>query len=155
MKTLIVYASKSGTTEKCAQILAEKLSADVKDAGKEKIDIEGYDTVIIGSSIRMGRIQKSVKDFIDKNIGLLLKKKIGLFICCGFTENANQFFSANFPQNLLDSAIAKECFGGELDKNKLHGLDKIIAGMVTKTDPNRPAPKILLENINKLAASCR
>lgn len=66
MKTLIAYATKYGTTEKCANILAQKLSSEAELVNLKKartIDLNQYDSVIIGGSVMMGRIRKEVKEF--------------------------------------------------------------------------------------------
>jgi menaquinone-dependent protoporphyrinogen oxidase len=48
MKTLIAYATKTGTTEKCAKMLAEKLgSADLFNLSNGTPDLSKYDMVII------------------------------------------------------------------------------------------------------------
>ena len=92
MKTLIAYASKHGTTKKAVEKLAEELIGDVvilnlEDKGASNISIEDFARVIIGGSIYLGRIQKSVKKFCETNLEKLLKvNKLGLFICCGSEE---------------------------------------------------------------------
>jgi len=51
MKTLVLFASRYGCTEKCANMLAEKINGDVevKDLVKnKKIGLDGYDLVIRG-----------------------------------------------------------------------------------------------------------
>ena len=69
MKTLIIYASKTGTTEKCAGILGQNLknSTIINLATIQNESIDKYDLIIIGSPIRMGMIDKRVKKFISKN----------------------------------------------------------------------------------------
>lgn len=55
MKTLIVYATKNGTTKKAAEILAERLGgADVKNIACDTFSLADYDRVLVGSNIRMG-----------------------------------------------------------------------------------------------------
>lgn len=155
MSVLIVYTSKSGTTEKCVKELQTTLSqpAQAIDLKKDRVpDLSAYDTIIIGGSIHMGQLAKEVRIFCSDRLEVLKTKKIALFVCCGFADNAETYFSTGFPEELLQSAVAKECFGGEMDIDKLKGMDKFIAKMVTKSaKDNRPAPKILGENISKLA----
>ena len=96
MKTLIVYATNTGTAEKAAQMLNERLKdkADIINLKKEKApNISAYDFVVIGGSIIMGRIQRNVKRFIAKNKGALLEKPMGLFIACGYPENLQDYFN--------------------------------------------------------------
>lgn len=59
MKTVVVYHSNSGYTEKYAMWLGEDLQADVKPLKSVKAnDLQGYDVVIFGSGIYAGRIAK-------------------------------------------------------------------------------------------------
>ncbi|MGM9926122.1 MAG: flavodoxin domain-containing protein [Bacillus sp. (in: firmicutes)] len=154
MTTLIVYTTKNGTTAKCANMLAEKLdNVEVVNLQENSADLAGYDTVIIGSGIRFGKIPKRMHDFMIENKAALLNKHIALFICCGFQNQAEQHFNANFPVELLNHAITKQCFGGELNTARLHGFDRFIVSIVMKSAAakNNPVPGLLLENIDELA----
>lgn len=155
MKTLIAYAGNNGTTEKCAKLLAEKINgADVVNLAEKTPDLKAYDTVAVGSNIHAGQIHKAVKKFLANYGSVLKQKRSAYFICCGFPDNQKQVFAANFPKELLDSAVAKECFGGELNIDSLHGLDKLIAKMVTKATAgkNIAPPSIRQDSIDEMAA---
>ena len=104
-------------------------------------DIDKYDLIIIGSPIRMGMIDKRVKDFISKNVAY--------FICCGFNENWKQYYEQNFPKELLDKAITYDSFGGEMNLEKQKGFDKFIVKMVSKNIDKNKEIKIINENINQ------
>ena len=83
MKTLILYYSKYGTTEKCAKLLSEKIDggADVvRYVDRKNADFGNYDTIIIGAPVYMGMLKK-MKAFCEANLQMLLTKKIGLFVC--------------------------------------------------------------------------
>ncbi len=154
MKILIAYAGKSGTTEKCAKLLGQRLSGVVlSDLSRETPDISNYDVIVVGGSIRMGQLHPKTKTFLERNITALKAKKTAYFICCGFAENAQQLFVANFPKDLLAGAIGYECFGGEMDLSRLQGIDKLVAKMVTKmtAGQDKAPPKILEDRIQKLA----
>lgn len=151
MKTLIVYASKTGTTERCAGILGKNLKdvTIINLTATQNEDINKYDLIIIGSPIRMGIIDKKVKDFISKNSKSLKNKKVAYFICCGFSENWKQYYEQNFPKELLDNAITYDSFGGEMNLEKQKGFDKFIVKMVSKNIDKNKEIKIIDENINK------
>ena len=75
MNTLIVYSSKYGCTEKCAKLIKEKLNEEVDLVNLKNvkdIDIYKYNKVIIGGSIYIGKIQKSVTEFCTKYIDQLV-----------------------------------------------------------------------------------
>lgn len=136
-KILIVYASKYGSTEKCAYKLANilKLVEVVNLNSAYNIDLDDYDTIIIGGNIKMGILSKKVKKFIKENKEKLLTKNTAYFMCCGFRENKGQYFQANIPKDLLESAITYDVFGGELNINKCNSIDKMIIKGI-KADTN-------------------
>ena len=79
MKTLIVYATKYGSTEKCAKLLSGKLSSEVKLCNlklEKNIDLSKYDKVIIGTSVYMGRVRKEINEFFISNSNELITKKV-------------------------------------------------------------------------------
>jgi menaquinone-dependent protoporphyrinogen oxidase len=127
-KTLIIYQSRAGTTEKAAKILAEKLDGDtmVINLKKDKNpSLDDYPTVIIGGSIRASMIQSGIKKFIGNNMDILKTKDIGLFLCCMEEgETAEKQFNESYPEELRNMAKAKGLFGGEFDFDRLNFLEK-------------------------------
>lgn len=85
MKTLIVFGTKSGTTEKCAHKIQSAMAsaeADVVDIRKLKNgDLAAYDTVVLGTSVYMGRINGKLRRFLTQNAQALMGKKLHLFVC--------------------------------------------------------------------------
>jgi menaquinone-dependent protoporphyrinogen oxidase len=153
MSILIVYASKNGSTEKCAKLLAEKLpDSHLVNLSKSKADISNYDTVIIGSNIRYNNINNSVLEFIKENLDLLMKKKTGIFLCCGFPEKANQYLLHNFPKKLLNKSVSIKCFGGDLKVRPYKLFDKLIIKIVQKNFKleNREFTEIDYSNIDEM-----
>jgi len=150
MEILIVYAGKTGTTEKCAGILGQKLkTATIINLNAENADISKYDFVIVGSSIRIGMLHGKVKDFIKKNKETLLTKKAAYYICCAFPDQYKEYFEKGIPKQLLDSAITYNTFGGEMDISKQKGFAKFIVKMVSKTEERKKGAKINYENIDE------
>lgn len=84
MKTLIAFETKSGVTGESAKIIAEVLekkfkhAVDIADLKENRSpDIESYDTIFVGSGIRMGRWYGNTKkllknDFKGKNLILFV-----------------------------------------------------------------------------------
>lgn len=150
MKTLIIYASKTGTTEKCAKNIESKLEdAITVNIHDKNEDITKYDLIIIGTPIRMGMIDKNMKKFLSSNKEYLKSKNTAYFICCGFNENWKKYYEQNISKDLLQKAIIYDTFGGELDIEKQKSFDKFIIKMVSKTLDGNKEIKILDENINK------
>ncbi len=66
MKTLVVYKSRSGNTEKLAEKLASILNADLKKPSEvKKSSISKYDLVGFGSGIYNGRHDSKILNLID------------------------------------------------------------------------------------------
>ena len=73
MKILILYGTTEGHTTRIAEHLAEVVRArgNAVDAVHLKraqdVLLDGYDAVIVGGSIHMGKHEDSVRDFVVKN----------------------------------------------------------------------------------------
>ncbi|MEH7492138.1 flavodoxin domain-containing protein [Neobacillus niacini] len=136
MKTLIVYCSSHGTTEKAVQMVSEWLEGEVLtvDLKRDKItfDVCDYDFVIIGGSIHAGSIQGKIKNFIGKQYEELLTKKLGLFLCCWHDgETALEQFDKAFPEELRNVSIANGIFGGEFLVSKMNFIERQIVKKVS------------------------
>ena len=146
MRTLIAYRSKYGTTAACARTLAAKIGkgaalADLADAGD--VDVREYDVVLIGGSIYAGKIQGKVVSFCEKNRDALLRRRVGLFLCCLYQgEEAQVQLQSVFPDWALAHSFARALPGGEIHYNKLSFFDRLLlrglpspAGDLTRMRP--------------------
>lgn len=153
MDTLIVYATKYGCTEKCAQMLSKELNGqtDLINLKKVKdVDIAKYEKVIIGGSIYMGKIHKEVTEFCTKHLEQLKERRIGLFICGMQKEETIQTeMNQNFNAELFEMAEAKEWFGGEFVFGKMNFFEKFIVRKVSKVTQDQS--NILQNHILRLA----
>ena len=135
MKTLILYYSKYGTTQKCAQKLAESITggADVVDyKGRKSVNLDDYDTVIIGAPVYMGMLKK-MKGYCEANLDKLLTKKMGLFVCHMDDKTPmDDKIGGYFPQQLIDHATAIKGFGGAYDTENMGKFDRFIFEKVAK-----------------------
>ncbi len=162
MSTLIVYASKHGSAEKCAKNIAEKLGDSTTIYNllkKNNIDLTQYDRVIVGGSIYVGQIQKEVKSFCTENLEQLKSKKLGLFITCmDEGETAQTHIKNAYPEELISVATIVESCGGEFNFSKMNFFERTIIKMVSKSkndgkpvDTKKDISKLSHENINKIA----
>ena len=75
MKILIAYSSKSGTVRECAEELSKKLSTNevtLADLDTATPDVSGFDIVITGGYVRMGKVSKMklwYNLFTNKSVG--------------------------------------------------------------------------------------
>jgi len=82
-KTLIIYSTTDGQTIKiCDKIVKDSFNNDVrlcslKDAFRE--DLNNYNKIIIGASIRYGKHNPGVLEFVKSNINILNKVKTAFF----------------------------------------------------------------------------
>ncbi len=131
MKTAIIYKSRHGTTCKVSEMIAQKLDngnvAVIDLTSDPEPVISVYDKIIIGGSIHVGKIQKEVQKFCQKNLRALLKKEIGLFICCmDPDENVRKLeFENAYPKILREHSKANGIMGGEFLFDKLNFIEKI------------------------------
>ena len=135
MSTAIIYSTRHGAAKKCAELLKFKLfGAEIFDL-KEKadMDLSGFDTVIIGGSVQAGRVKGALKRFCNNRKEELLKKKLGLFICCmAEGKEAEEEIKNNFPAELYERAVAKDYFGGIFDFSKMNFLERFIIQKMAK-----------------------
>jgi len=157
MNTLIVYASKYGTTEKCAKLIKKELNDQVELINLKKlkdVNLSKYDKVIIGGSIYIGKIQKEVTEFCSKYLDILKEKRIGLFVCgMQDADVINTELSQSFPIELLKIAEVKEYLGGEFLIDKMGFMDKMIVKNVSKVTSNKS--NILEDKIHKFAQAMK
>ncbi len=86
-KVLVAYASKTNATAQHAGAIAGALKGagmnvdivNLRESGKP--DLAGYDAVIIGSGVRIGRWYGPAKRFLKGKE--LAGKKVALFVACG------------------------------------------------------------------------
>lgn len=141
MKTLIAYSTKYGTTLKCATLLKEKLNHDITlfdVSSKNKVDISSFDCIIIGGPVYIGKLRADAKKFCEKNLDILLTKKIGLFICHLEKEKSpKEIISKQYPNELAKIASAAKGFGGASLISKMKGLDKFMFTKMAKNTDDK------------------
>ena len=113
MKALILFATKSGATKECADILAEKFNCPAYDLAKKTPDISSFDVIILGTGVRMGKIYKPISHFIRKNIEQIAQKKIAIFFCNAYSNTIDNAVEKNLPLELVQQAICIKSFGGK------------------------------------------
>ena len=147
MNTAILYFSKHGTTEKVANLIAERLGknqTEVIDLKKVKNpDIQSFDRIILGCGIYAGKPSKSFQDFCTRNLTTFLSKKIGLFVC-GMeisVEKQQQELLNAYHTDLLQHATAKSFLGGEFNFEKMNFAERLIIKRIANINKNVSAIK--------------
>lgn len=153
MKTLIAFAGKYGSTKKAAHLLKDELSGEVSLvnlAEENPPSLDAFDRIIIGGSIYAGLIRPEVRKFCRENLAVLTGKKLGLFVCCGLENKAEEQIKAVFPRDILSQAAVTGYFGYEVKYEKMSLIDRIIMRLVSGQKENQFC--LREENIKKFAA---
>lgn len=135
MKTLIIYATKYGTTKKAAEKLKDIMPGEVlliNIMEQEVPSLDNYDNVILGGSIYVGKIQDKLTSYINSNLQSIIKKRVGLFICCAQKDSNTVMkeFQDSFPAEIYSNALAKEVFGYGFHFESMGLFEKIIVGLI-------------------------
>lgn len=134
-KILVTYASRLGSTEAVAHIIAQTLAEigqevdiypiqNVKDPGI-------YRAVIIGSAIRFGRWLPDAVEFVTENRELLNSIPTAFFTVCmtmsqDTAENRRKAASFLDPVRTLVTPVDEAWFAGKLDYSQLSFLQRVI-----------------------------
>jgi len=128
LKSLILFTSSHGTTEKATLLLKENLKGGAEVINLKKnphLDMSCYDLIVIGSSIHVGNIAKRMKNFMQKNLSILKSKKLGLFLCCMQEDDeAREQFETAFSKELREASISNGLFGGEFLFEKMNFIQR-------------------------------
>jgi menaquinone-dependent protoporphyrinogen oxidase len=140
-KILVAYGSKRGSTAEIAEKVGEALrrkglQVDVRDAGKVG-DLAQYRAIILGSSVYIGLWHRDAVRFLKKNMELLTKYPVWLFICgpTGPGDPVEQMDGWFYPKS-LQPVIERirprgiTCFGGKLVLKALNPFEKWIINKV-------------------------
>jgi len=84
MKSVIIYSSTDGQTKRISEFINENLlnineHEIIPIENISGINIEDYDYIIIGASIRYGKHSQSILNFVKNNLKLLKTKKNAFF----------------------------------------------------------------------------
>lgn len=134
-KILIAFGSKHGGTaeicERIAQHIQEKgVSVDVAPAN-QMADVDAYDTIVLGSSVYIGKWHKAVVKFVKTYEQTLMSKNVWFF-CSGPTGKGDPealLKGWKYPPKLkpmIENIQPKEIkvFHGVMDEQKLSGLER-------------------------------
>lgn len=127
MNTLILYTTKSGASQYCAELLVEKMENSIAyDLSKESPDISSFQTVVIGSGVRMGKFYKPIRNFIKKNESVLVSKKIAFYLCNAYPDTTQKAITKNIPKKLIERSVSIKSFGGKQPFNSSGNTDWIL-----------------------------
>lgn len=138
---LVAYATKYGSTHEVAETIAATLrekGAEVAVRPMSKIrTFEGYDAVVLGAPIYIGRLYRDAARFLTLHQQALARRPLAVFSLGPIHAAAEEFTGA---RQALDQELAKfpwlkpaavEMFGGKFDPAKLRFPDNLLTKMPT------------------------
>lgn len=155
MKTLIVYDSKHGFTEKCVQLMAQGHEKQVEywplQYNPGAPVWSDYHQIVLGGPVYFGKFSAKVGNFVKRYRDQLMERKLALFaVSLSGKASASDYISASLPADLLDHAHARACFGGAIQWKKLSWLERFILHRVRGITTD--ASNLDLPEIQNLAA---
>ncbi|MDG6881783.1 Protoporphyrinogen IX dehydrogenase [menaquinone] [Phocoenobacter uteri] len=143
MKTLILYLTTDGQTQKIAQHIANEIQGEITliDLKEQQISAEQLkeaDQIIIGASIRYGHFSPMLKKFIQQHYELLNQKKSAFFSVnlVARKEEKNTPETNSYTRKLLAEISWKPTeaavFAGKLSYPKYNWYDRAIIRFIMK-----------------------
>jgi len=139
MNALVVFGTRYGSTAKIAEEIGAVLSDEgfkvrVVNAAKDTIsDISEFDVVIVGSGIKMGKWTKETLNFLKKFEADLSRKKVALFVSCGYSREPDKVDEAreNFLIKVADrypsiKPVSLGLFGGVFAFNRYGFAERLV-----------------------------
>lgn len=166
-RILLVYASKTGTTQEVASEIAKQLSipCDIYNCREELLDEENqiwvrakseelnwntYEMIIIGTAMYMRSPMKEISLFCKKNLDKLIQRKLVLFSCGIETETEDKnFLWEKLPQEVTGKVLLYRHLGGEIREDRMNAFSRFAMREYVKK--NGPAAGINHAGIKKLS----
>lgn len=141
-RILLVHSTTDGHTIKISDVIINELTAaghDVCQCSVTEVSadqLDNADTIILGASIRYGKHQKSVYDFVTNNKSLLKTKKTAFFTVnvVARKENKNTPETNPYINKFLDEVEwqpdIKGVFAGKLNYPIYGPLDRFMIRLI-------------------------
>jgi menaquinone-dependent protoporphyrinogen oxidase len=153
MKTLVLYASKTGVTEDCAIHISKNLEhTEIQNVKKDKKNqLKDFDRIMIGSPIYIGGPLKAISSYVLAHKDELMKKELFLFTCGAESEKEPRFYLEKaFSSQICNHAKDMLYFGTELRFEKMGFFGRFIMKKIAQD--NHLNPTINYEKINQLVS---
>ena len=149
-KVLIVYASKTGTTQDVAAVLAERTGAALYDCRantlvgadgrqvKQQPRLADYGVVVIGTAMYIGAPMKEAKRFMKAHNAELTQKPLMLFTCgVGTEEEDGAYLRKHLPEGVQPRLYHH--MGGEIRPERMSGFARMAMKEYEKKHGVRPS----------------
>ena len=168
MKMIIIYASKTGVTEDVAREMAKKLGGNcaLYDCRNQLLtnaqpsmhatvpDLTGYDLVILGTPMYMGKPMKEITRLLAEHEAALSRVSLAFFTCgMGTAQEDSGYLLKSLPASLREKNPAYYHMGGEIREDRLNPLERFAMRQAMKT--TRSAPQIDHRAVSKACESLK
>lgn len=137
-RILVAYATKHGSTAGIAEVIGRELTAaglrvEVKEL-KNVQSLSGYDAVVIGGPIYIGKVMAEVRKFIGRHQEKLAALPVAVF-AVGLSPASKDEKEIESARKALSDAVtplrpvASTLFAGSLDPEKLGFIERKMIGM--------------------------
>ncbi len=126
-RVLVTYATCRGSTGEVAQAIAETLaergfSVDLRPVARVT-DLSGYDSVLVGSAIRMGKWLPEAAKFVGDHRDALSRVSTSYFTVCmtlasDTEENRKRAYTFLEPVRKILQPVSEGWFAGKYDPDK-------------------------------------
>jgi menaquinone-dependent protoporphyrinogen oxidase len=136
MKVLVTAASRHGATLEIACAIASALEDREIDAPVLRIDeigpLDGYDAVVLGSAVYMGRWLDAAKDYVDDHLDEISARPTWLFSSGPLGDSPKPEIEPEDVAALVVRTRARghHLFAGRLAKRDLGLGEKVVASAV-------------------------
>lgn len=136
MRVLVTVASRHGGTAEIGAVVARVL----RDAGHEVTESEpdevqqvaGFDAVVLGSSVYVGRLAAALRELVDREAGQLAARPVWLFWSGPVGTPASTPPAPDDVGAVARRVGAREvrCFGGRLQRAELGLAERALVAMI-------------------------
>lgn len=158
---LVAVASKYGATAEIAEAIAGELSSEGLHASVQAIDartsVEGYDSVVLGSAVYMGRWLTAAREFAEAHGAELRARPVWLFSSGPVGEPPKPGEDPVDAATMVEStgALEHRVFAGRLERSRLSFAEKaVVVALRAPQGDFRPWPEIR-EWAREIAAALR
>ncbi len=131
MSSVIIYKSRYGVTRQYAEWIAEETGFELKDPERDEIELDQYDRIIAGASIRAGRMINS--KWLYKYRDELADKELIIFSVGGYPPSAIEKIELAKKSSIPSGLTFKHFhLQGKINMSMLRWWEKIIFRILSK-----------------------
>jgi menaquinone-dependent protoporphyrinogen oxidase len=139
-RTLIVYATRCGSTLEIARVVAEELrirgcAVDLRPVGKVT-DLAGYEVVVLGSAVRFGHWLPEAVDFVRRQQAGLGRIPTAFFTVHGLNTGPDEAsrkarLAYLEPVHAVIRPSAETFFAGKMDLSRLSFGERLLCKVMS------------------------